>query len=278
MSQCMRRILPRCFKCLNRYESSRNSSDVRFVKSNSSQSLLDLKEVHMDWKSAGHFPKAPAHVVKHGAKCLQTLVSHSRLNDHLFNGQQYRLFPLHARYGDVDVDFGNLLSPSQTAQPPQVEWSSLPVDADKKYTLILYSPDCSSCKLHWWTSNISPSDVTNNPDDVTTVLPYVPAVPLKGTGVYRYVLVLLEQNSVLSEILQIERLTELNDLIREQQLAPVGMAFYQAFWDETVGPNLAKHLGLDEKQFCAERPKDMHEFYAEERFLRKEWEMKTGFM
>ena len=83
---------------------------------------------------------------------------------------------------------------------------------------------------------------------------------------------------MISENLQIERLAELDGLISENELKPVGLAFYQAFWDETVGPSLAKHLDLDEKQFCAERPKSMHEFYAEERFLRKEWEMKTDFM
>jgi len=292
MSQCLKRVLPRCSKALARYEGGRQLSDKRFTKAGAaSQPLLDLEAVHKEWKSGGFFPRAPPHVVKHGAKCLQTQLSHARLTEHVFGGTQYRMFPLSAQFGERSLDLGTLVSSSHTAAPPQVDWSALPIQPDKKYSLILYSPDCSSCKLHWWVSNISPGDVTTQSDDVTTqsddvatqsddvtVLPYIPALPLKGTGFYRYVLVLLEQDSHITAPTDTDRLSELSGVISEHELLPVGLALYQAFWDESVGPNLAGHLGLDEKQFSAERPKDIDEFYAEERFLRKEWEMKTGFM
>ena len=110
------------------------------------------------------------------------------------------------------------------------------------------------------------------------MLPYVPAVPLKGTGFYRYVLVLLEQDPDSPISSNIDRLSELSVLIKEHKLLPVSLALFQASWDESVGPSLANFLGKDEQQFSAERPKNIDEFYAEERFLRKEWEMKTSFM
>lgn len=274
MSQCLKRVVPLCVK------SGRQFSDKLFIK----DPLVDLEAVHKDWKSGGFFPKAPAHVVQHGAKCLQTQLSHARLNNHVLGGKLYRMFPLHAKYGGLHIDFGTMTTPSQTLQPPQVEWSSVPIDPDKKYSMIIYSPDCTICKIHWWVCNIRPDhlqspDVTA--DDVTaddvTVLPYVPAVPLKGTGVYRYVLLLLEQDSTVTAS-RTDRLSELSSIIDEHRLLPVGLALYQSFWDDTVGPSLASCLGLDEQQFSVERPKDVEEFYAEERFLRKEWEMKTDFM
>ena len=151
---------------------------------------------------------------------------------------------------------------------------------------MMLSPDCTSCGIHWCVSDISASqplspDATASDSnvrseyDVTTVLDYVPPVPLKGAGFYRYVLVLLEQNSTPPSVCRSDTLPQ---LISKYELVPVGLAFFQSCWDSTVGHTLANHLDMDEKQFVVQRTKDNQEHYAEELFLKKEWEMKTAFM
>ena len=154
------------------------------------------------------------------------------------------------------------------------------LEADKKYSIVMVSPDCSNCSLHWYASDISTRDVTTTPRDVTmtTHLPYIPPVPLKGTGFYRYALVLLEERSQLPADQAASRSTTLLELIASRSLTPLSLAFFQSTWDESVGGTLARAMGRDEPQYTVERSKDVHEHYAEKQFMVKEWQLKTDLM
>lgn len=287
MTQCVQRSVTQCLKRKLPLVSSQprrlfSQGDAVNQDSPLSSSLVDLKAIHEKWKSAGFFPRAPAHVMSQGAKCLNTLLHHNKVTNHLFNGQHYKLFPLLAHFNGRVADFGGILSPKQALIAPEVSWDAENLNNDKKYTLMMVSPDCSSCGIQWCVRNIPPtltpltSDVINTTGP-STLVDYVPPVPLKGTGFYRYVILLLEQDAAAppdtvtySDILP--------DLISQHSLVPVGVAMFQACWDSSVGHSLATHIRSDEKQFVVQRTKDNHEHRAEQLFLRKEWEMKTGFM
>lgn len=66
------------------------------------------------------------------------------------------------------------------------------------------------------------------------MLPYTPPHPAQGTGVHRYVTVLLEQTSQLSPA-SVERLGfSLRDFMAGHALTPVGIHYFRAQWSPAV--------------------------------------------
>ena len=124
---------------------------------------------------------------------------------------------------------------------------------DEDYTVTMTTPDSPDCRLHWCVSGD------------TTIQPYIPPTPLRGTGFYRYLISVYQ--GTISEVGE--------DVI---SLPLVGCVHFQCSWDESVGRTLARDLGVDEKVYVVQRSKKIEEDAAERLFKRREWEMKTEFM
>ncbi|XP_037948323.1 protein D2-like [Teleopsis dalmanni] len=95
--------------------------------------------------------------------------------------------------GGQNVDYGNVLTPTQVKSPPKVVWDA---EADTFYTLIMTDPDAPSRAEpkfrewhHWLVTNIPGSAIDQG--DVLTE--YVGSAPPKNTGLHRYVFLLYKQ-------------------------------------------------------------------------------------
>lgn len=104
-------------------------------------------------------------------------------------------FSLQIRYpSDVEVNLGNILTPSQVKQAPTVEYEA---DADGYYTLAMVDPDAPSRAEpkfreweHWLVANIPGNDLSCG--DILAI--YVGSGPPKGTSLHRYIFLLFKQN------------------------------------------------------------------------------------
>ncbi|CAG7722520.1 unnamed protein product, partial [Allacma fusca] len=99
------------------------------------------------------------------------------------------------KYGSLNVDQGNILTPSQVKHQPKVNYAA---SSEKFYTLIMVDPDAPSRItplfrewLHWRVVNIPGNNVTQG----QTSAEYRGAGPPKGTGLHRYVFAVFEQPS-----------------------------------------------------------------------------------
>lgn len=96
--------------------------------------------------------------------------------------------------GELSVDEGNELTPTQVKEKPTLNWTS---KDDEFYTLIMTDPYAPSRKEpvsrewhHWLVVNIPGGHV-----DMGQVLSdYVGSGPPQGTGLHRYVFLLYKQN------------------------------------------------------------------------------------
>ncbi|KAH7722088.1 phosphatidylethanolamine-binding protein F40A3.3-like protein [Aphelenchoides avenae] len=109
----------------------------------------------------------------------------------------YRLPVKYAHSSDIEI--GTTLEMAEEfGNPPRVDMKSM--DEDKHYTLIMTDPDVPNRTqptdrefLHWMVINIS----RNNVDKGDEIVPYVPPLPQRGSGLHRYVFLLLEQSTPL---------------------------------------------------------------------------------
>ncbi|XP_075144496.1 protein D3-like [Haematobia irritans] len=95
--------------------------------------------------------------------------------------------------GNIQVNKGNELTPTQVKDIPTVEWNS---EDGAFYTLLMTDPDAPSCKTpsfreyqHWLVVNIRGSAIDRG--DILTA--YVGSAPPQGTGLHRYVFLLFKQ-------------------------------------------------------------------------------------
>ncbi|XP_042883742.1 protein D2-like [Penaeus japonicus] len=98
------------------------------------------------------------------------------------------------KYGDAEVNNGNVLTPTQVLTPPtQVIW---PVKENALYTLCMTDPDAPSRQdpkfrefHHWLVVNIPGSDIARG----KVLSDYVGSGPPRDTGLHRYVFIVYEQ-------------------------------------------------------------------------------------
>uniref|UniRef100_A0AC35FFI9 Phosphatidylethanolamine-binding protein n=1 Tax=Panagrolaimus sp. PS1159 TaxID=55785 RepID=A0AC35FFI9_9BILA len=98
-------------------------------------------------------------------------------------------------FGDsVSIVMGNLLVPEELRYKPVIDLSRY--DPKKFYTLIFTDPDCPNRSmpterehLHWLVVNITDNTVSKGEE----IVPYKAPLPNLGSGLHRYVFILLEQ-------------------------------------------------------------------------------------
>ncbi|XP_022914812.2 protein D2-like isoform X1 [Onthophagus taurus] len=151
----------------------------------------------------------------------------------------------------VKVDLGNVLTPTQVKDIPNVEWTA---DDSALYTVCMTDPDAPSRKEpkfrewhHWLVGNVPGANISKG----ETLSQYVGSGPPQGTGLHRYVFLIYKQNGKLN--FDEQRLTNtsgdnrgcfsIKKFAEKYQLGqPVAGNFYQAEWDDYV-PILYKQLG-----------------------------------
>ncbi|XP_005176905.1 protein D2-like [Musca domestica] len=155
-----------------------------------------------------------------------------------------------AYQGNLQVDKGNELTPSQVKEPPTLEW---PNEDATYYTLIMTDPDAPSRKnptfreyQHWLVANIPGGAVEKG--DVLTA--YIGSGPPKGTGLHRYVFLVFKQNGKVKfneEHIPKNKGSSRGkfntmQFVKKYKLAElVAGNFYVAKWDEYV-PQVHKQL------------------------------------
>jgi len=157
---------------------------------------------------------------------------------------------LSVQYGDLKVNLGNELTPTQVKNPPKISWDA---DSNKFYVLCMTDPDAPSRKdpkfrewHHYLVANIPGSDISKG--DVLS--DYVGSGPPKDTGKHRYVFLIYEQPGKLT--FDEKRLTNssgdgrgkfsIRNFAKKYKLGqPIAGNFYQAEWDDYV-PKLYEQL------------------------------------
>ncbi|XP_071955109.1 protein D3-like [Antedon mediterranea] len=105
---------------------------------------------------------------------------------------------LEVKYGELVVDLGTVLTPTQVQNPPtHLNWIA---EDGALYTIIMTDPDAPSRKdpkfrewHHWMVVNVPGNDVTKG----ETWSEYIGAGPPQDTGLHRYVLIVYKQQGKL---------------------------------------------------------------------------------
>ncbi|KRX54855.1 Dedicator of cytokinesis protein 1 [Trichinella sp. T9] len=152
----------------------------------------------------------------------------------------------------VQADLGNVLTPTQVKEPPSLNWVATP---GALYTMVMTDPDAPSRQNpkfrewhHWLVANIPGCEI--NKGEVLS--DYIGSGPPQGTGLHRYVFLVYQQKSHLTDKehghltnrsgnnrggFSIRKFAAKHDLG-----APIAGNFYQAEWDDYV-PKLYEQLG-----------------------------------
>ncbi|XP_064550377.1 protein D3 [Drosophila montana] len=149
--------------------------------------------------------------------------------------------------GQLAVQEGNELTPTQVKDEPLVTWNSEEEEGDDSalHTLLMVDPDAPSRAepkfreiLHWAVVNIP----GNQLNEGQTLVEYVGSGPPQGTGLHRYIFLLYRQSQRIEESLHIDRRTRqgrLNFSAREFAAKhglgkPIAGNFYEAQYDDYV--------------------------------------------
>ncbi|XP_048584814.1 protein D3 isoform X2 [Nematostella vectensis] len=154
------------------------------------------------------------------------------------------------KYGDLAVNKGNVLTPTQVQNPPtHISW---PTEQGAFYTLLMTDPDAprrSDPKFrewhHWLVVNIPGCDVSKG----MTAAEYIGSGPPKGTGLHRYIFLVYKQQGQITYSDPIRKMSaegrggcKARDLAAKYNLgSPVACNLYQAEYDDYV-PKLYKKL------------------------------------
>ncbi|CAH0558879.1 unnamed protein product [Brassicogethes aeneus] len=144
--------------------------------------------------------------------------------------------------GNLTVNNGNELTPTQVKNEPNVTWEAKP---DKYYLLIMVDPDPPApfpLVNHWMIGNIPGNDYHSSMADV--IVEYRGSGPPKGTGIHRYIFLVYEQSGKLSfenekrstKLSRENRVKfSLKDLVQRHKLGdPISGNYYRAQWDSFV--------------------------------------------
>ncbi|XP_029934564.1 large ribosomal subunit protein mL38 [Myripristis murdjan] len=178
--------------------------------------------------------------------------------------------PLRVTYGQENssqVHFGNRLTPTQAASAPLVSFEA---EKGSLWTLLLTCPDEHLLDndgeyVHWLVGNIPEGDVLSGEE----LCHYLAPFPAKGTGFHRYIYVLFKQEGPINfqeDIRQTpchslsDRTFKTVDFYRRHQdsMTPVGLAFFQCQWDESVTTTFHNTLNMKEPVFEFVRPPVYH--------------------
>ncbi|XP_019865060.2 protein D3 isoform X2 [Aethina tumida] len=146
---------------------------------------------------------------------------------------------------DVEVNFGEELTPTQVKNKPEVSWDA---DHSKFYLLSMTDPDAPSRDdpkfreyNHWLVGNIPGDEIDSAAADV--LHPFQSSGPPKGTGLHRYVFLVYEQKEKLNfkeprgtEFSRANRKNfSIRDFAKKYKLGnPVAGNYYQSQWDKYV--------------------------------------------
>ncbi|VDM38006.1 unnamed protein product [Toxocara canis] len=185
--------------------------------------------------------------------CSLEIFHHYRVFDDLFGANVFfRIVQyLTVSYGKCDVYHGNVLDAADTIKRPSVAIESVGGGFTSLLVLNLDGNPYSESEelLHWMVLNIEDGkEVATG----TEVVPYIQALPFKGTGFHRFVFVLfrhqqpinfsaykLKSNDLSARIFSMRHFYKEN----ESSLTPSSIAFSQVIWDMSV--NKALHaLGM----------------------------------
>ncbi|XP_039752801.1 phosphatidylethanolamine-binding protein homolog F40A3.3-like isoform X3 [Pararge aegeria] len=151
----------------------------------------------------------------------------------------------------VEVNSGNVLTPTQVKDVPSVTWATQP---DTFYTLAMTDPDAPSRKEptfrewhHWLVGNVPGNDIAAG----ETLSAYIGSGPPPGTGLHRYVYLVYKQPGKIN--FDEQRLPNnsgdkrggfsISKFAKKYNLGdPLAGNFYQAEYDDYV-PILYKQLG-----------------------------------
>ncbi|XP_033754821.1 39S ribosomal protein L38, mitochondrial-like [Pecten maximus] len=192
--------------------------------------------------------------------------------DLFYDAYFYPQFPLNVFY-EYDnetvtaVYNGNIISPSEVEERPQVEYDFAP---DKLYTLALTAPDSHLQKnaveyLHWLVGNIPGDDISKGEE----LCCYLPPFPVRGTGFHRYVFVLYEQEKEIDfsqekrpdNCMSLQQRTFRTSTFYknlQDDITPVSMAFFQSEWDDSVTKTFWNKLDMKEPSFEFMHPPPYH--------------------
>lgn len=97
-------------------------------------------------------------------------------------------------YGEIKVQAGVVLTPTQVQSPPVLAFDA---DPDAFYTVVMLDPDAPSRKdpkfaqwLHWLVVNVPGKDLTQKGD---VLAEYVGSGPPQGSGLHRYIFLAYQQ-------------------------------------------------------------------------------------
>nr|CAB3263974.1 39S ribosomal protein L38, mitochondrial-like [Phallusia mammillata] len=195
-----------------------------------------------------------------GIKEICTIAKHYNIYRDLFCDKIfYPVVHMDVEYEATDyvspVYYGNSLSPSAAASPPNIMFDSNP---DSLWTLILVNPDgnlesTTSEYVHWFIGNIKGNEVASG--DV--VVDYLQPLPMRGTGYHRMIFVLYKQKEKINYdkwqkdspcLLLRDRWFQTKDFFDEfqSQLTPASIRFFQSKWDESVLETFHNKLNMAE--------------------------------
>uniref|UniRef100_UPI003AAD74A1 large ribosomal subunit protein mL38 isoform X2 n=1 Tax=Centroberyx gerrardi TaxID=166262 RepID=UPI003AAD74A1 len=156
------------------------------------------------------------------------------------------------------VHYGNRLTPTEAASGPQVSFEA---EEGSLWTLLLTCPDehlldSEGEYVHWLVGNI-PGGAVQSGDELCH---YLAPFPAKGTGFHRYIYVLFKQDGPIDfqgDVRQspchslVDRTFKTVDFYRKHQdnMTPVGLAFFQCQWDESVTNTFHNTLDMKEPVF-----------------------------
>ncbi|KAJ8934942.1 hypothetical protein NQ314_013101 [Rhamnusium bicolor] len=136
--------------------------------------------------------------------------------------------------GDVPVEVGGELTPTQVKAEPKVKWDA---DPDKYYVLSMVDPDAPSRENptyreieHWLVGNIKGDDISTG----EVIAEYMGSSPPKDSGLHRYIFFIFEQKE--KQTFNEPTTSRLNFSIRtfaeKYNLGnPIAGNFFHAQWD-----------------------------------------------
>ncbi|KAM8947238.1 large ribosomal subunit protein mL38 [Pelodytes ibericus] len=239
-----------------------NRKNVEMERASRHRTLhIPLDEVRAEWERTSR----PFHV--------QRVASHYGVYKDLFGEATFvPTINLNINYSKgqelmMPVYYGNVVTPSEALASPEVTFEA---EQGSLWTLLLTNPDghlreADSEYVHWLVGNIPGNQVLSGHE----ICHYFPPFPAKGTGFHRYIFILFKQEEPIDYKEELRpnpchslkhRTFKTLDFYRkyEDRLTPVGLAFFQCTWEESVTKVYHELLNMGEPIFEFSHPPVYH--------------------